>query len=136
MNAECVNYPGNYTCQCREGYIGDPYSGCVDVDECAKSNICGPNAICTNVDGGYQCDCPQGFQGDARSTIGCQDVNECSQARSPCGRNAQCGNEVGTFRCTCPEGFHGDPMSECQGIFNHFIVISFNINPLDNNSLI
>lgn len=113
LNAECVNLPGNYTCQCREGYYGDPYNGCVDVDECVQPGVCGPGAICTNLEGGYRCDCPQGFDGDARSAQGCLDYDEC--ARSPCGRNALCRNEVGSFRCECQQGFSGDPMTDCQG---------------------
>ncbi|EAL39252.3 AGAP010021-PA, partial [Anopheles gambiae str. PEST] len=114
LNAECVNLPGNYTCQCREGYYGDPYNGCVDVDECVQPGVCGPGAICTNLEGGYRCDCPQGFDGDARSAQGCLDYDEC--ARSPCGRNALCRNEVGSFRCECQQGFSGDPMTDCQDV--------------------
>uniref|UniRef100_A0A1S4K5J7 EGF-like domain-containing protein n=2 Tax=Culex quinquefasciatus TaxID=7176 RepID=A0A1S4K5J7_CULQU len=114
VNAECVNVPGNYTCLCRDGFVGDPYNGCADVDECAQPGVCGPGAICTNVEGGYRCDCPAGFDGDARSAQGCADFDECT--RSPCGRNALCRNDVGSFRCECPEGFHGDAMTDCQDI--------------------
>lgn len=116
MNAECVNYPGNYTCLCKDGFAGDPYNGCGDIDECTQPGACGPGAICTNLEGGFRCDCPAGFNGDARSAQGCADYDECT--RSPCGRNALCRNDVGSFRCECPEGFHGDPMTDCQGNYS------------------
>lgn len=83
------------------------------MNECLDQNICGPGAICTNLEGDYRCDCPPGFDGDARSTIGCNDLDECS--RSPCGKNALCKNMVGSFRCECPPGFIGDPNGLCTG---------------------
>lgn len=114
VNTECINTPGNYTCVCKDGYIGtNPYDGCADIDECTLPSSCGQGAICTNLEGSYRCDCPEGFVGDAHSVLGCTDLDEC--ARTPCGRNAHCINEVGSFKCACPEGFVGDPSTDCQG---------------------
>jgi hypothetical protein len=27
LNAQCENIPGNYTCSCLEGFIGNPFDG-------------------------------------------------------------------------------------------------------------
>lgn len=120
VNTNCINLPGNYTCQCKDGYIGtNPYDGCADLDECADPNSCGPGAICTNLEGSYRCDCPEGFVGDPHTVLGCTDLDECTTPNSrgvaPCGRNALCHNEVGSFKCACPEGYIGDPTVDCQG---------------------
>lgn len=120
VNTNCINLPGNYTCQCKDGYIGtNPYDGCADLDECADPNACGPGAICTNLEGSYRCDCPEGFVGDPHTVLGCTDLDECTTPNSrgvaPCGRNALCYNEVGSFKCACPEGYIGDPTVDCQG---------------------
>lgn len=114
-NALCLNLPGNYTCECPEGFYGNPHDGCVDIDECSQQpDACGPGAICTNVEGGHRCDCPAGYEGDARSASGCIDYDEC--VRSPCGRNAECLNTDGSFRCLCPHGYAGDPSHNCEGM--------------------
>ena len=45
---------------------------CVDVDECASSelNECDPNALCTNTEGSYVCRCIRGYQGDGKTCTG------------------------------------------------------------------
>ncbi|PIC42356.1 hypothetical protein B9Z55_009462 [Caenorhabditis nigoni] len=60
-------------CQCLNGYKGDGYNNCEDVDECrANSTICHKNAVCTNTPGRYFCMCKEGFSGDGQ--------NDCSQS--------------------------------------------------------
>lgn len=121
-NAICLNLPGNYTCECPEGFYGNPYDGCVDFDECSQQpNACGPGAICTNVEGGHRCDCPDGYEGDPRSANGCIDFDEC--VRSPCGRNAECLNTDGSFKCLCPHGYVGDPSHNCEGIYTFALTV-------------
>ncbi|CAO2038972.1 unnamed protein product [Urochloa humidicola] len=55
--------PG-YTCQCWDGYQGNPYlpDGCQDIDECKIPTKC--YGCCTNIPGGYLCRCPHGTHGD------------------------------------------------------------------------
>ncbi|CAI2348196.1 unnamed protein product [Caenorhabditis sp. 36 PRJEB53466] len=60
-------------CQCLNGYKGDGYSHCEDVDECsANSTLCHKNAVCTNTPGRYFCLCKEGFSGDGQT--------DCSQS--------------------------------------------------------
>lgn len=107
---------------CPEGFIGNAFDGCIDVDECQLSNQCGPGAICRNIVGGSECYCPPGFEGDPYST-GCKDMDECSRS-NPCGRNAQCSNIEGSFKCSCPLGFIGDPMTDCSGILIKYLILN------------
>uniref|UniRef100_A0A1I7TIT4 Nidogen n=1 Tax=Caenorhabditis tropicalis TaxID=1561998 RepID=A0A1I7TIT4_9PELO len=60
-------------CQCLNGYKGDGYNNCEDVDECkTNSTICHKNAVCTNTPGRYFCMCKEGFSGDGQT--------DCSQS--------------------------------------------------------
>ena len=67
-------------CKCHEGYEGNPYSLCEDIDECdRKLDICGsfsPQEVCINTNGSYGCDCPTGFERN-ETTGFCDDINEC-----------------------------------------------------------
>ena len=41
-NTDCWNWYGTHNCTCKVGFTGDPYAGCVDINECAYEdlNIC------------------------------------------------------------------------------------------------
>ncbi|TRY55365.1 hypothetical protein DNTS_019037, partial [Danionella cerebrum] len=64
--AICVNLPGWYHCECRDGYhdnglFSSNGESCEDVDECEMGrHNCANDTICFNVDGGYDCRCPHG----------------------------------------------------------------------------
>lgn len=62
LNAQCINTPGAYFCQCPAGFTGNPKISCSDIDECA-GHVCGPNAQCNNSPGSYTCECKQGYSG-------------------------------------------------------------------------
>ena len=82
--ADCFKSVGNYTCQCKNDYIGngtscDCTSGfretfrenrepeCVDINECKESDYCIPNGLCHNTIGSFECDCTVGYtQNDTR----------------------------------------------------------------------
>lgn len=51
---------GNFECKCRDGFRGDGYTQCIDIDECAEGTASCGNARCVNVPGSYRCDCEQG----------------------------------------------------------------------------
>ncbi|KAF7849105.1 hypothetical protein BT93_L1246 [Corymbia citriodora subsp. variegata] len=66
-HSECfdfANVPG-YRCNCSSGYKGNPYLGCVDIDECNDlENPC--DGICHNTEGSYTCSCPKDYHGDGK----------------------------------------------------------------------
>ncbi|XP_077194744.1 protein kinase C-binding protein NELL2 isoform X4 [Paroedura picta] len=64
--ATCINLPGWYHCECRDGYhdngmFSPSGESCEDIDECSTGrNSCANDTICFNLDGGYDCRCPHG----------------------------------------------------------------------------
>uniref|UniRef100_A0A8C1CNQ5 NEL-like protein 2 n=1 Tax=Cyprinus carpio carpio TaxID=630221 RepID=A0A8C1CNQ5_CYPCA len=64
--ATCVNLPGWYHCECRDGYHDNGMfsangESCEDIDECEMGrHSCANDTVCFNVDGGYDCRCPHG----------------------------------------------------------------------------
>ncbi|KAI6689481.1 hypothetical protein NL676_026309 [Syzygium grande] len=67
-HSECFDFadvPG-CRCNCSSGYGGNPYLGCVDIDECANPENYPCWGICHNLDGSYACSCPKGYHGDGK----------------------------------------------------------------------
>uniref|UniRef100_A0A8B9GYW1 NEL-like protein 2 n=1 Tax=Astyanax mexicanus TaxID=7994 RepID=A0A8B9GYW1_ASTMX len=64
--ATCVNLPGWYHCECRDGYHDNGMfsangESCEDIDECETGrHSCANDTLCFNMDGGYDCRCPHG----------------------------------------------------------------------------
>ncbi|VFQ86699.1 unnamed protein product [Cuscuta campestris] len=68
-NTECVEAKTKqgYHCRCKDGYGGNPYLGCQNIDECKEgTNSCHGNATCNDIPGNYTCTCNKGFEGDGR----------------------------------------------------------------------
>ena len=115
--AVCENVPGSYRCSCREGEIGDGWTGCQNPGECPRGDIdcpsnaacrrnqdglskcvnlcsyqpCGPNSLCSVIDHKIECKCPEVglYSGDAfNHQLGCQKV-ECLHD-SDCPSDRQC----------------------------------------------
>ncbi|CBI39371.3 unnamed protein product, partial [Vitis vinifera] len=79
-NTQChdsISRPG-YGCSCSDGYQGNPYLGCQDIDECSTLSPC--NGTCQNLPGTFNCSCPKGYEGDGRKNgTGCTLVASQSQ---------------------------------------------------------
>ncbi|CAI9114843.1 OLC1v1015652C1 [Oldenlandia corymbosa var. corymbosa] len=66
LNSECYDAKGalGYRCRCNQGYEGNPYLGCQDIDECGNPYQCGKYSVCTNKEGSFECNCIKGYYKD------------------------------------------------------------------------
>ena len=123
----CQNTIGNYTCVCKNGYVGNPYTSCQDINECLTNdtNECKSNSQCINMDGGYACSCNPGFEGDPFT--GCTDIDECKDFTYFCPINGSiCENNDGGYDCVCPVDTQGsrNVLQIIQLVINYFKIIS------------
>ncbi|KAJ0247697.1 Protein kinase domain-containing protein [Hirschfeldia incana] len=54
-----------YNCECLEGFEGNPYLGCLDIDECISTihkHNCSDPRTCENKVGGFDCKCKSGYR--------------------------------------------------------------------------
>ncbi|XP_047739045.1 uncharacterized protein LOC108675679 isoform X3 [Hyalella azteca] len=89
-NAECTIVDHRPLCVCREGFQGDPITGCYKVG-CTANEQCPLDKMC------YNGVC----------------VNPC-YVKDPCAINAECYPEVHQAKCRCPVGMVGDPFVRCD----------------------
>ncbi|KAK7385103.1 hypothetical protein VNO78_30814 [Psophocarpus tetragonolobus] len=73
-NARCDDKDSDYgyRCICKDGYQGNPYLGCTDIDECMTAkHTCISHKNCENTDGNYTCFCRTWQSGNGRREGGC-----------------------------------------------------------------
>lgn len=117
-NAICTDTPGSFVCSCQNGFAGDPFRGCVDIDECSTlDKPCGTHAICENTQPGYKCICPQGFKAKPDAKVACErsEVNVLCHSNFDCTNNAECIDG----QCFCQDGFEASgsicaDINECR----------------------
>ncbi|XP_010061337.2 wall-associated receptor kinase 2 [Eucalyptus grandis] len=68
--AACKNFGDElgYRCACIDGYEGDPYNGCTDINECKYPKTYPCHGKCKNTPGSYKCQCRLGKRGNARKS--------------------------------------------------------------------
>lgn len=99
QNARCSNTLGGFNCNCPEGFSGDAFKECFDINECLIDTSCGIGASCVNNQGSFTCECPEGTVADPEPNIRCSEILTCSSDKD-CPGNAIC-DPVG--KCLCPE---------------------------------
>lgn len=87
VNARCTSRQDAGSCQCLEGYFGNPYEGCRP--ECVLDSDCPSNRACQQQK--------------------CQDP-----CPGTCGLNAVCNVLNHVPSCSCLTGYSGDPYRVCQ----------------------
>jgi cysteine-rich repeat protein len=97
-------------CTCNNGFKGNGYITCGDVDECELcSHNCEYNAQCTNTVGSFTCACINGYDGDG---LNCTHV--CETGTHACVSNTTCvinpDSLIDPYMCTCPSGLFGNGM--------------------------
>ena len=128
QGAVCRNEPGRFSCQCPNGFEGDPFKGgcrqrvtappgCSAKNPCPTGEVCVPNSESGGASGsGGVCVCSRGWIRDTTTGL-CRDVDECleSPATKPaCGFRAVCKNLPGSYDCSCPPGHEGNPFQSCD----------------------
>ncbi|KAL5272875.1 hypothetical protein ACHWQZ_G000894 [Mnemiopsis leidyi] len=80
-HGSCINAIGSYTCNCDEGFVFNPGSGCEDVNECTVGGrgsiscmVSQQLGVCNNTEGSYECIC----------LVGAYKSSNTSQECSPC----------------------------------------------------
>ncbi|KAJ8046213.1 Nephronectin [Holothuria leucospilota] len=119
-NAECINEPGSFRCECLEGFHGNGEicvlisplgcDSCFPGTNCQQLSLPDPNDVflLSTLDIIYLFDCgpcPPGYEGDGTD---CFDVDECAEGTDDCSMNSDCVNDEGSYHCECKEGYHGN----------------------------
>jgi len=137
--------PRTYECICPEGFEGDGYNECVDINECEFENQwpCEKKengGMCTNRHPYdepfcmFECGCRDGFEPTSTSPEHgdrtCENIDEClSPDLNNCHPNAMCEDTHGSYECICQFPFEGDGINDCELEEGQMIQIEERIAP-------
>ena len=79
-NAECINIPNAFQCDCKIGYTGNGVH-CKNINECIEnSDDCPYDSVCTDTEGSFTCECSPGFQNVPQFSgeMVCENIDECA----------------------------------------------------------
>lgn len=97
--AECIDTPGSFICECRQGFEGDGLQNCSNVNECEKK---------TN-------NCHVSVLADHSECAGIRNTDDCVTYRSSAQSQASCSDTEGSFFCECKTGYQGSG-AQCNNI--------------------
>lgn len=107
-SSRCVNMPGWFYCECREGYAPTaPDGSCEDVDECAlATHTCHSTATCVNEPGSFSCVCAD----NSSCSLNCDHlgVERADGERWAAGPDQPCS------RCSCRAGVARCERAPCR----------------------
>lgn len=135
-NAECRVISHTAMCICANGYTGDPFSHCSQIQSIplpeqstpCDPSPCGSNALCREQNGAGSCQCISDYIGnpyegcrpecalnsDCPSNRACI-KNKCQDpCPGTCAQNANCQVVNHLPSCTCFVGYTGDPYRYCN----------------------
>ncbi|XP_065195891.1 slit homolog 2 protein-like [Sycon ciliatum] len=101
----CVNQPGNYTCECKNGFSKRDNTStgfCMDINECDILDVCNrSSSYCDNQPGSYTCECKNGF---IKKDNVCTGLN-CSHASCDTATQQCTDIKGGSFICNCTTAY-------------------------------
>ncbi|KAL5272696.1 hypothetical protein ACHWQZ_G000775 [Mnemiopsis leidyi] len=118
-HGSCINAIGSYTCNCDEGFVFNPGSGCEDVNECTVGGrgsiscmVSQQLGVCNNTEGSYECICLVGAY-----KSGFQECSPC-----PCHEDGVTPSfcDVKTGECFCKDRVGEEDCSACQAGYFDF----------------
>ena len=111
LNADCINIPNAFQCDCKVGYTGNGVH-CKNINECMEnSDDCPYDSVCTDTEGSFTCECSPGYEKNHwASVMICENINECAQVSEPplCVGNATCIDTRSGFTPCCHNRFNQD----------------------------
>ncbi|KAM7478115.1 hypothetical protein LguiA_026328 [Lonicera macranthoides] len=84
INAWCRKgeYYNEIQCFCPDGYEGNPYVQCQDINECADPSLNHCSMGCENYLGGYRCICDPGYELNSNSLYICRNTSNNSKYKA------------------------------------------------------